>query len=256
MKDWLEMTWHELNSAAIANRPAVVVFGATEQHGPHLPLAIDILLPEAIARNVAEKIDGVLCPIIPIGYRSKPRSGGGDGFPGTLWFDAHTYINVVKQVIQGVCASGFRHVLVLNWHIENSDFIYEGCQLASAPDVKIIYINNPNALLSKTQIDQIFGHEFPGWDVEHAGIFETSLTLALYPEKVKSDKIVDDQAEEVRTFDTFPVSSKVLTSSGVLWHATDASREKGNMAFQWIVSSIIQIVRTEWADSLKTERLP
>ncbi len=66
-------------------RRGTVVFlplGATEQHGPHLAMSVDVVLPTAVAERVAREIGGLVAPTIPYGYKSQPRSGGGEAFPG------------------------------------------------------------------------------------------------------------------------------------------------------------------------------
>lgn len=67
----------------------LVVFipcGALEQHGPHLPLGTDALLSTAVAQTVAEKVNGLVVPTFSYGYKSQPKSGGGQHFPGTIAF--------------------------------------------------------------------------------------------------------------------------------------------------------------------------
>ena len=48
-----DMTWPELRDAAAAGLPALLSIGATEQHGPHLPLATDSILPVGVALEAA-----------------------------------------------------------------------------------------------------------------------------------------------------------------------------------------------------------
>jgi len=62
------MTWPEVKAAQQAGHDTVVVaFGATEQHGPHLPLATDALIGDHLSRLVAERLDAFRAPTIRIG---------------------------------------------------------------------------------------------------------------------------------------------------------------------------------------------
>ena len=75
------MTWEEIAAAARADTPIVIPVGATEQHGRHLPVCTDWVLPEQIIGEASRARDLIVGPFIPFGYRSRPGSGGGQHFP-------------------------------------------------------------------------------------------------------------------------------------------------------------------------------
>ncbi|WP_255969945.1 creatininase family protein, partial [Klebsiella pneumoniae] len=64
--------------------------GATEQHGPHLPLGTDALLASAISAEVAARVGGLVAPALSYGYKSQPKCGGGQHFCGTTSLDGAT----------------------------------------------------------------------------------------------------------------------------------------------------------------------
>jgi len=80
---WVEYQARIRDSQAIALIPC----GALEQHGPHLPLGTDALLSTALAQSVAEQVKGLVAPTFSYGYKSQPKSGGGQHFPGTTSLD-------------------------------------------------------------------------------------------------------------------------------------------------------------------------
>jgi hypothetical protein len=51
--------------------------GATEQHGPHLPLGTDALLANAVAEGVAQKVGGIVAPALPMASSRNPSAGAG-----------------------------------------------------------------------------------------------------------------------------------------------------------------------------------
>src|SRR5689334_13513743 len=116
----VDLTWPEVAEAAAAGVGVVLPVGATEQHGRHLPLDTDAVLASALGRAVAEAADLVVAPAVAYGYRSRPLSGGGEGFPGTVSVSARTLMAVVEDVLGGLIRSGFRRLVVLNWHYENA----------------------------------------------------------------------------------------------------------------------------------------
>ena len=65
-------------AAYVAQPHATVIIpaGATEQHGPHMPLGVDAMLSRAIAEEVARKLGALVAPTLSYGYKSQPRSGG------------------------------------------------------------------------------------------------------------------------------------------------------------------------------------
>src|SRR5436190_2102387 len=125
-----EMTWPEFADRARKNPVAFIPTGSTEQHGPHLPLSTDVIIPLAIAEKVAAALSGIVVPPIAYGYKSQPRSGGGNHFPGTLSLDAATFIAVVRDVVNELVRHGFRKIVVFDGHMENQWFLVEAIDLA------------------------------------------------------------------------------------------------------------------------------
>ena len=77
-----DITWPEFQ----AKKDSVVILpiGATEQHAQHLPLCTDAKIAEKFSCYLAEELDGIIMPTLTYGYKSKPLSGGGPLFPGTI----------------------------------------------------------------------------------------------------------------------------------------------------------------------------
>ena len=244
-----EMTWEEVRDAADDGYGVLVPVGSTEQHGPHLPLATDVLLPLALAKGVVVRARVVIAPPIAYGYQSKPLSGGSQGFPGTTSVRGNTLISLLRDVVGELIRSGFKKIVITNWHYENVGFIYEGADLAmrdaNDPSVRVISIENPLAMIDQDAVAALFPGEFPGYDVEHAAIIETSMMLALYPDLVRTDRIVDDQAKRHPPYDMLPAPSDTIPASGVLYKATLASVEKGRQLYEMLVESIASAINSE-----------
>jgi creatinine amidohydrolase len=244
-----EMTWEEVRDAAGEGYGVLLPVGSTEQHGPHLPLATDVLLPFALAKGVATRTRVVIAPPIAYGYQSKPLSGGGQGFPGTTSVRGATLISLLRDVVGELIRSGFKKIIITNWHYENAGFTYEGADLAmrdaNDPSVRVISIENPLAMIDQDAVAALFPGDFPGYDVEHAAIIETSLMLALYPDLVRKDRIIDDQAKRHPAYDMIPAPPDTIPASGVLYKATPASEETGRQLYEMLVQSIASAINTE-----------
>jgi creatinine amidohydrolase len=243
-----EMTWPEAAAAARANMPVVLAMGSTEQHGPHLPLNTDVLIPMAIASEASKQVALVISAPVRFGAMSRPLSGGGETFPGTLSLRANTLIATIHEVLSGLARTGFRRICLQNWHYENAAFLWEACDLTVAhhPDVRMLILENPFPELSDADLAEIFPKGFPGWDVEHASIIETSLMYVIRPDLVRKDKIADDQAERHPAWDVVPAPPQFIPKSGVLWHPTEASEDIGRRVLRMCADHLVKAMRTEF----------
>ena len=244
-----EMTWPEVAEAAQANVPVVLALGSTEQHGPHLPLNTDVVIPVAIATEAARQLDLLIAPPVHFGAMSRPLSGGGESFPGTLSLRATTLITMLHEVLSGLARAGFRRIVLQNWHYENAAYIWEACDLTHAryPDLRMLILENPFPPFTEQELAEVFPKGFPGWDVEHASIIETSLMYVIRPELVRRDKVADDQAKRHPAWDVIPAPQDFIPKSGVLWHPSEASEEIGRQVLQMCADHLVKALRTELA---------
>ncbi len=158
------MTWQEIGAEAAAGSTIAVAIGATEQHGPHLPVCTDWVIPTEILRQATRERHFVVGPTIPFGYRSRPGSGGGQHFPGTVSLRATTLMAVIEDVLSELVRAGFRKIVVYNWHFENVGFVYEPAALVSEshPDVKILVIEDPFPRADPRRARRVVARRFPG----------------------------------------------------------------------------------------------
>jgi creatinine amidohydrolase len=244
-----EMTWEEVRDAAAANVPVVLAVGSTEQHGPHLPLGTDCLLPQGVALEVAKRMPLVVAPPIRYGAKSRALSGGGETFPGTISLRGATLLDELQDVLGALARSGFRQICLQNWHYENAGFLWEAADLATQahPSTRILIVESPMPAFSEEELRAFFPKGFPGWDVEHASIMETSMMMVLYPHLVHTDRIVDDEAQRHPTWDVVPAPPEFIPKSGVLWHPSESTEEIGRKFIAAAVERLEEAMRTEFA---------
>src|ERR1700732_5006776 len=109
------MSWQEYRERVTQSKaPVFLPVGALEQHGPHLPLGTDALLAAAVARTVAERVDGIVAPPINYGYKSQPKCGGGQHFPGTTSLDGGTLSAMTCDILAELGRHGVRNVAVVS----------------------------------------------------------------------------------------------------------------------------------------------
>jgi creatinine amidohydrolase len=240
------MTWPEIRAAT--DLPVVVAVGSTEQHGPHLPVNADWIVPQALLRATQAARPFVLGPALRLGYRSRPSSGGGQHFPGTLSLRATTFMAVIEDLLDELIRTGFTKIIVYNWHFENANFVYEPAFLVSGrhPGVKILVVENGMPSFDDEDLRTLFPGGFPGFALEHAAVIETSLFEYLCPETVRMDKIGTDAPARQAPYDVLPIDTSLTTASGSLSDATPASPEKGKLLVDRIIDYLVGIIDAEF----------
>ncbi|CAM4028245.1 MULTISPECIES: creatininase [Helcobacillus] len=221
----------------------LIPVGAFEQHGPHMPLGTDAILSTAMARGTAERINRVAPGAAAVaqpfthGYKSQQKSGGGDHLPGTISLDASTLIAQTRDIARGFLQQGVSHVVFVNGHYENYQFLYEGIDLALR-DLGISEEGGQSAMLlsywdfvTEDTLRAVYPDGFPGWDIEHGGVLETSLMLHLRPEHVRMERAVSHPPAELPRFDRLPVIASRTPETGCLSAPDGSSAEKGELLF-------------------------
>jgi creatinine amidohydrolase len=248
------MTWTEVQRAVDLDYIPVLVIGSTEQHGPHLPLSTDVLIPTELVRRLAQRAPLLLAPALPFGFKSKALSGGGQSFPGTTSLDGETLIHVVRDVVGEIARHGFRRLLVLNWHMENVNFVWEGIdqarQAGRLGETVVLSIDSLTASFSHADLAWLFPDELPSWAVEHASMVETSLMLALRPHDVRHAEIRDDAAAEHPWYDVTPEPARHIPASGVLARPTQATRQIGERLTVMMIERLGEAIAREFGVQL------
>lgn len=230
--------------------PVIVPVGATEQHGPHLPLQTDVLLAKAMSTRLAQAVDGVVAAPVVYGYKSQQRSGGGNHLAGTTSLDATTVIAIARTLTLELARHGARQVVFLNGHFENYQFLYEGAEQATTQlsqqgeDVSAILLSYWDFVDEET-IEEIYRGAFPGWDVEHGGVLETSLMLHLHPELVHLDRVMDLPAAQLPRYDRLPVRPELTPISGCLSSAAAASESAGRLLLDRTSAALAEAIGAE-----------
>ena len=104
----------------------IIPAGATEQHGPHGPLLTDVLIPQEVARRAAPQLGAVVAP--PINYAlSYPHVG----FTGLVHIRIPTFMALIDDLARPSPRSGFKRIVFLNGHYDNTYAIAYACANAA-----------------------------------------------------------------------------------------------------------------------------
>jgi len=246
-----DMTWPEY--AAALERDVVVFLptGAVEQHGPHLPLSVDYLLAQSVAAEVAPLVGGMVAPPVCYGYKSMTRSAGGPFFPGSTGLDGATLSAITRDVIRDLARHGVRRVCVLDGNYENRWFLNEGIDLAlrdlAGSGMRVMCLQHWELLTEETLVE-VFPDGYPGIELEHAGVIETSLMLHFHPALVRLDRVPDEPSVTAPPYDVWPPHREWVTACGALTSARGATAEKGKLIAGQYRRDISAAVRRELVD--------
>jgi creatinine amidohydrolase len=249
-----ELTWPEYQARLKRDNPVIPLpVGALEQHGPHLPMGTDHMIPTAICCAVAGLVPAIVAPAFNYGYKSQPKMGGGQHFTGTTSLDGNNLSLMLRDVLREFARHGARRVAVVDGHYENQMFLIEGIDLAmrelrydGVRDMKIIRLEYWDFTSNET-LAKVFPEGFPGYALEHAAVMETSLSLHLHPHLVRWDKLPKDPPADFPPYDVYPTNPSWVPASGSLSSPRSATAEKGKALFEEYVKTIAAALTKEFA---------
>lgn len=249
-----ELSWPQYERWLSGTNPVMLLpVGALEQHGYHMGMNVDVVLPTAVCERVAARIGALVAPPLSYGYKSQQKSGGGNHYPGTTSLDGMTLTSTVRDIIREFARHGLRRLVIMNGHFENAMFIVEGIDLAlreltlaGIDDFRIMTLSYWDFAEDPGLLAELYPDGFNGWDVEHGGVFETSLMLALRPDQVHLDKVEDHPPAQFPPYDVFPVIPERTPAPGTLSSAKEATAEKGQSILKVCVDGITAAIRHEF----------
>jgi creatinine amidohydrolase len=179
-----QLTWEEARDLDRGRTLVVLPVGAIEAHGPHLPLATDIVIAAAMARAGAQRL-AARHPVLILPGLAYTGAGFAAKFHGTLSISGTTVTALIVDVARSLSDQGFRLLAIANAHLdpEHLTALHEAVQLARAD--RLVPIVFPD--LTRRPWGSRLGDEFKSGAC-HAGQFESSIVLREQPSGVR-DKI-------------------------------------------------------------------
>jgi mycofactocin system creatininase family protein len=221
------MTWPDAGRHAPGTILAVPL-GATEQHGPHLPLSTDTDVAVELCRALAAgRADVLIAPALPYGASDEHAA-----FAGTLSIGSAAMELLVVKLTRSACAT-FDRVLLVSAHGGNAEpVVHAVARLrAEGHDVRL--------------------HQ-PRWSGDaHAGHVETSLQLALDPDRVRTERaVVGDVRPLAELMPVLRASGvRAVSPSGVLGDPTTATVAAGHELWHRLIAALRADVDRWWPDA-------
>ncbi|MEZ5077602.1 MAG: mycofactocin biosynthesis peptidyl-dipeptidase MftE [Solirubrobacterales bacterium] len=223
MTDLASLSWPQVDRRGPGSVLAVPL-GATEQHGPHLPLGTDTEIAVAIAALAAAELDHlVVAPPLPFG-----SSGEHADFPGTLSIGREATELVLVELCRSACAD-FGRVVLVSAHGGNAEPLRAAVARLRDEGRDVLAFS-------------------PRWEGDaHAGRTETSLMLAIEPAWVREARAAAGNAEPLQRL--LPAlragGVRAVSANGVLGDPAGASAAEGAALLAAAARQLVAVLRGE-----------
>jgi creatinine amidohydrolase len=182
VRAFADMTWEEVESCDKSRLVAILPIGATEAHGPHLPLSTDVIIASAMVEAGALRLEqaGYLPAILPPLAYSAARFAA--NFAGTLSLRPETETALIVDLGRALAEHGIRHLLCANAHLdpEHIAAIHAAVrELEASSTLRVIF---PDVTRKPWAVR--LTEEFKSGAC-HAGCYEGSMVMAARPELVR-----------------------------------------------------------------------
>ena len=249
MTDLAKLTWPEAQRFFDARTIAILPAGATEPHGPHLPIDTDVTIAVAHARRAAEKLEalGVQALVLPpVAYGITNWT---QGFPGRLSIRSGTLFALIEDLLSALEFEGIRQLVVVNAHLEPENVKTLRNALLDRAERHKDHVQAVFADVTRRKFAEKLGEEFRSGDC-HAGSYETSLVLAADPDSVRTF----EQLKPVRI--DLIEKSKAGVTSFLAAGAKDAycgdpgaaSAQAGRALLEVLADEVVTLARASWPD--------
>jgi creatinine amidohydrolase len=232
--------WEELTSTQLAMRieadpdcVALIPVGATEQHGPHLPVGTDTIIATALA-DAAAGDAAVVLPPLAFGA----SFFHGTRLAGTVAFSGEETAAAAGLVAEACVDSSFRRLLFVNGHVGNAAPLWIACDRfrREFPDLQIGVMQwwelTPDIARRATE-------DAVDW---HANAAETSLMLVLRPELVDTDRMREADDPDRTEGVVFHYAVQHVSTNGVTGYPSRASKSMGLELWQDVVAAARDMV--------------
>ena len=231
---WQDLPWPAFRSLP-ANTVAILPVASIEQHGPHLPVAVDTTIGNGvIARTL--KVLAADCPVLVLPTQSVANSVEHLRFPGTLTLSPETLLDLVTEIGASVARAGVKRLVICNSHGGNVAVLDIAARRIRIQQ-NMLVVNTMWARMGKPESlrDPVEG----AYGI-HAGRDETAVMLALTPGAVHMDKARNFVSRWQGAANAAPAlhpqagsplawQSQDLCPAGAVGDASAATAEMGNL---------------------------
>jgi creatinine amidohydrolase len=213
------LCWQEFGELVPESIDTVLVpFGSLEPHGV-IPNGTDSLAPEAMARDIAGRVNALIAPVLNYGMTEAMKA-----YPGAVSIPGEIYGPFAESVLDNLALQGFKNIIVLNGHGGNATLNGAATRIANARRVRVLVVN------WWTLADDITKAVFKQ-NGGHAGNNETAYIQAFLPQYVHPERYKPEMAtpnpQPPGSYYAAPVESTILLyEKGQGYPTFDAAQAK------------------------------
>ena len=250
-KYWSDWTSPEFASLDPSRAVAVIPLGATEQHGPHLPLSVDAQIVNTIVKRAVEHLSEH-DPILVLPTQAVGLSTEHIAYPGTLTWSPELVMRSWTELGECVARAGIKKLLFFNAHGGHQGLMDVVARELRQRAQMIVYSCSWYQLPMNPAVSGLFSQEEHRFGV-HAGAIETSMMLSIDPEHVKPELFQNFTSRSQERSKRFTVLGNGQ-SAKLGWHAQDynplgatgdasaASVDKGEQLLNEAASGLKQLL--------------
>lgn len=206
--------------------------GTLEAHGVANNGA-DNTVPDAMARELAKRLDAMHAPVVPYGITTSLTA-----FAGGLRISPEAFEPYVTEVIYGLAKTGFRNVVVLNGHGPNFQYLEKACaSVSQKTGVRTLVLNWWDLTADITQ--EVFGQ-----DGGHAGINETAAVQATNPGYIRMEHYKKEMAWwRKQGMTAYPFPSSIILYEPEEGYP-DFDPEKAEEFYRRVINRLEELIQT------------
>ncbi|MFZ9297644.1 MAG: creatininase family protein [Hylemonella sp.] len=254
---WSDYGTEDFARLDLARAIAVLPLGATEQHGPHLPLSVDVDLVDGVIQAAVSQLPQDL-PVLILPTQQVGFSPEHQAFAGTLSLSAETVMRIWTELGESVASSGIRKLVLFNAHGGHTGLMEAvGRDLRARLGMLVYSASWFNLPLEEA--GQTISADEERFGV-HAGQMETAMMLALKPGRVLMEKALNFSSSTQQRARDFPIlgngkSAKLAwqmqdyNPAGAAGNAAAATKEQGQVLLAAAASGLGKLL-------IEIDRLP
>jgi creatinine amidohydrolase len=185
------LTWPQIREAARDDKVIMIPFASIEQHGPHLPVDVDLRLAREVCLRAAARNDNCLV-MTSMAFGFEPHHMA---WPGTIDVDWDVLIRYGVCVVSSLARHGFKRILIINGHGSNRPILEMIIRLAQVKHPEILVAGQSWFALGA--VAQAFQPLQESRNTSHACELETAAYLAIEPELVDMSQAMADYSFRV-----------------------------------------------------------
>jgi creatinine amidohydrolase len=226
-----DLTWVEAEEVLTTGAVVVIPIGAeSKEHGPHLRLRNDWTMAQYLARRVLERSHVVVAPTV--NYHYYPAFVE---YPGSTTLRLETARDLVVDICRSLARFGPRRFYALNTGVSTVRALDPAVEALAAEGIALRYTN---ILTAAESAEKAVAKQEGG---THADEIETSMMLYIDPASVDMRRAVKDyHPSTAGGLTRDPKGQGSYSPSGVFGDPTLATREKGRVVVEALVSAVVK----------------